>query len=96
MKRLLLLFFATVSLMVLRAQTVAYDLPKTWEIQSYKGNMHVCGGPPGESSSRGHNCNERYKVEVIEYLPTYGVSGNENVYCSKCGKTMSRHIHVLK
>lgn len=66
--------------------TVVYD---------ENGKMYVCAGPGG-SSSKGHSCREREKVEVIEYLPTFGVSGNENVYCSKCGKTMSRHIHVLK
>lgn len=59
------------------------------------GNMYVEGGAGG-SSSRGHNCNTRRKTEVIEYLPTFGVDANENVYCKKCGKTMSRHVHVLK
>jgi len=59
------------------------------------GRMYVCGGPGGSSSS-GHRTNERQKTEVIEYVSTYGVSANENVYCSKCKKTMSRHIHVLK
>ena len=66
--------------------TVVYD---------ERGNMYVTGGPGG-SNSNGHSCHERSKTEVIEYLPTYGVSGNENVYCSKCGKTTSRHVHVLK
>ena len=66
--------------------TVVYD---------ENGRMYVCGGTGG-SSSNGHRCNERQKTEVIEYLPTYGVSANENVYCDKCGKTTSRHIHVLK
>ncbi len=66
--------------------TVVYD---------ENGRMYVMSGPGG-SSSRGHSCNERHKTEVIEYLPTYGVSGNENVYCPKCKKTMSRHVHVLK
>lgn len=59
------------------------------------GNMYVMSGP-GDSSSSRHSVNTRNKTEVIEYLPTYGVSGNENVYCSKCRKTMSRHVHVLK
>lgn len=66
--------------------TVVYD---------ENGRMYVSGGPGG-SSSKGRSCNERRKTEVIEYLPTYGVEGNMNVYCSKCGKTMSRHVHVLK
>lgn len=66
--------------------TVVYD---------ENGKMYVCGGDGG-SSSRGHSCREREKVEVIEYLPTYGVDANDNVYCSKCGKTTTRHIHVLK
>lgn len=38
----------------------------------------------------------RQGVETIEYLPTFGVSANENVYCSKCKKTMARHVHVRK
>lgn len=66
--------------------TVVYD---------ENGRMYVCGGSGG-SSSEGHSTNERQKTEVIEYLPTYGVSANENVYCPKCKKTMSRHVHVLK
>lgn len=66
--------------------TVVYD---------ENGNMYVCGGSGG-SSSKGHRCNERQKTEVIEYLPTYGVSANQNVYCPKCKKTTSRHVHVLK
>lgn len=66
--------------------TVVYD---------ERGNMYVMSGPGG-SNSNGHNCHERSKTEVIEYLPTYGVSGNENVYCSKCDRTTARHVHVLK
>lgn len=66
--------------------TVVYD---------ERGNMYVMGGPGG-SDSNGHGCNERGKTEVIEYLPTFGVSANEHVYCSKCGKTTARHVHVLK
>ena len=66
--------------------TVVYD---------ESGNMYVMGGPQG-SSSDGHNCNTRSKVEVIEYLPTFGIEANENVYCPKCEKVTSRHVHVLK
>ena len=66
--------------------TVVYD---------ERGNMYVMGGSGGSSSS-GHNCKERDKVEVIEYLPTFGVSANENVYCPKCRKTTKRHVHELK
>ena len=66
--------------------TVVYD---------EQGRMYVCSGPGGSSSS-GHSTHERQKTEVIEYLPTFGVSANENVYCSKCKKSTSRHVHVLK
>jgi hypothetical protein len=40
--------------------------------------------------------NSRHGIETIEYISTYGVDANEHVYCSKCGKTMQRHIHVIK
>lgn len=66
--------------------TVVYD---------ENGQMYVSGGPGGSNSSN-HRCNERQKTEVIEYVPTFGVAANENVYCSKCGRTTARHIHVLK
>ena len=66
--------------------TVVYD---------ERGNMYVVGGPQG-SSSDGHNCNVRSKVEVIEYTTTFGLEENENVYCPKCDKVKRRHIHVLK
>lgn len=64
-------------------------------IYDERGNMYVCGGPGGSSSS-GHSCNERSKVEVIEYIETYGVVANMNVYCPKCKKVTQRHIHVMK
>lgn len=64
--------------------TVGYD---------ERGNMYVAGGAGSSSAT---NRSDRHKTEVIEYLPTFGVAANENVYCRKCGKTTARHIHVLK
>lgn len=59
--------------------------------KSYVMGAGGAAAPPASTRSK-----SRDKVEVIEYTATYGVSANENVYCSKCGKTMARHVHVLK
>lgn len=59
-----------------------------------QGNMYVAGG--GSTGSGGSYSSTRKRVEVIEYIPTYGVEANKHVYCPKCKSTGSRHIHVLK
>ncbi len=58
------------------------------------GHMYIEHGPGGSSSSG--KASTRNKVEVIEYLPTYGAEGNKHVYCPKCGTTGTRHVHVYK
>lgn len=63
-------------------------------IYDEKGNMYIEDGPGGSSSSG--KASTRNKVEVIDYLPTYGAEGNKHVYCPKCGKTGTRHVHVYK
>lgn len=64
--------------------TVVYD---------EKGRMYIMGGP-GNSSDSGHSCNKRQKIDKIEYIANFGLY--DDVYCPKCQRTDSRHIHVLK
>ncbi len=70
MKRLFLLFFASVSLMALYAQTVAYDLPKTWEFRNYNSivrtTLHEDGRLTSETSFGCFNCQGRGLCSVCQ------------------------------
>lgn len=75
---------------IMNSQTV-YGVTVGFDEQ---GNLYVVGGC--STGSGGSSRSTRKKVEVIEYIPTFGVEANMHVYCPKCKKTGSRHIHVLK
>jgi len=53
------------------------------------GNVGISG--VGDDNSYGSSSSNRY-VEKIEDVPCFGYDCE--AYCSKCGKTTKRHIHV--
>lgn len=58
------------------------------------GNTQLGGIGVGSTGGYSSSSSGRTYIETIEYIPGFGL--DDTVYCSTCGKTTKRHVHVKK